>query len=109
MFVIEAGKRNFMPKATTPDILIRTCWSFQVTQMRKQVAKIGWLLENKHDCGNPEAYNEHWDAEFCPECDVWLSKKCGMTPEIAGSLENARKECWVECWNRPDKPSMTED
>jgi hypothetical protein len=50
--------------------------------------------------------SEEWDAKYCVECDEWLEPKCGVTPEEYGGDEKAAtKECFFQCWNRPDRPS----
>ncbi len=53
---------------------------------------------NIHSCGTLESYNFHYDAKFCPKCDVWTEKKCGYE----------YPECRTMCSTRPDKPSGTD-
>lgn len=48
-------------------------------------------------CQSPQEYNEHWDAYFCGTCDKWLTEPCGFTTHA---------ECPIECWRRPEKPSL---
>ena len=45
-------------------------------------------------CGSKLVYNEYYNADFCPKCDLWLSEKCGES------------ECGFHCAERPDRPSQ---
>lgn len=51
---------------------------------------------NVHECMTKLAYNERFDAFFCPTCDEWISAACGATDH---------SQCGYECWKRPSKPS----
>ncbi|OPZ85223.1 MAG: hypothetical protein BWY74_03982 [Firmicutes bacterium ADurb.Bin419] len=38
----------------------------------------GILLKEKCEvCDYPIVYFDKYDAEFCPNCNVWLAKNCG--------------------------------
>ena len=50
-------------------------------------------MERKHKCGASLAYNEKHDADYCPECDEWVSGQC------------EDPECEF-CRDRPEKPSQ---